>query len=81
MNTGSMPGFTAEASLYVSRECYHSQMSMPGNGQVIPQLRISCLIKAGIGFLRCMGEGVLGQGTCEMLARLEYGVCDFVGGV
>lgn len=80
MNTGSMPGFTAEASLYVSRECYHAQMSMLGNGQVIPQLRISCLIKAGIGFLRCMGEGVLGQGTCEMLARLEYGVCDFVGG-
>ena len=53
---------------------------MPGNGQVIPQLRISCLIKAGIGFFRRMGEGVLGQGTCEMLARLEYGVCDFVGG-
>ena len=80
MHAGSMPGFTAEASLYLSRECYNAQMSMPGNGQVISQLRISCLIKAGIGFVRCIGEGVLDQGTCEMLARLEYGVCDFVGG-
>ena len=76
----TMPGFTAEASLYVGRECYHAQMSIPVSGQVIPQLRISCVIKAGLGLLRCMGEGVLDQGTCEMLARLEYGVCDFVGG-
>lgn len=79
MNNMNIPGFSAETSLYVSREGYHVQMSKLDNRQVIPQLRASCLIKAGKGFLDCMNQGLLGQDTCAMFARLDYTVCDFVG--
>lgn len=75
-----MPGFTAESSLYVSHERYHIQMSMPRHQQVIPQLRISCLIRAGQGFLSCVNRGVFDQSTCATFARAQYAVCDFAGG-
>lgn len=80
MKTMNLPGFSGEASLYVSRECYHAQMSMPGNGQVIPQLRISCLIKGGQSFLGCMSQGLFDAGVCASFARLKYSICDFLGG-
>ena len=72
-----MPGFAAAASLYASRDCYYSRISRTAEGQVVPQLSVSCLIKAGLGMLKCAG-GPLDQDTCAQLAEIEYSVCDFL---
>lgn len=80
MNTITLPGFSAEASLGTEHAAYRAALAMPGDGQVVPQLRFSCLIKAAKGYLSCLDEGLLGDDTCAMFARLEYSVCDFVGG-
>ena len=72
-----MPGFAAAASLYASRGCYYSRMPRTAEGQVVPQLSISCAIKAGLGMLKCAG-GPLDQDACAHLAEIEYSVCEFL---
>ena len=75
-----MPGFTAEFALYESHEGHQGQTVEHGHEQVIPQLRFSCLVRAGKMFLDSVGEGILDQDTCAMFARMSYGVCDMLSG-
>lgn len=75
MNTMDIPGFSAEASLYVSRECYRAPMSMPDYGQVIPQARFDCLIGAPLDFLVCAIQGWDPQ-YCIKSAGMWYDLCE-----
>jgi hypothetical protein len=75
----NIPGFTAQASLYISHERYHAQMSMAPNQQVIPQaINLRCwIVSASRTFFRCSGLGY-GWGQCWETARdLANSVCDF----
>jgi hypothetical protein len=73
MNTKNMPGFTAEASLYKTQECYRMTGNrydlIKGGGQVLPQRmkvpRFGPFLMCGQnGFCQVCEENVHGQVIC-----------------
>ena len=67
-----MPGFTAEFALYESHEGHQGQTVEHGHEQVIPQLRFSCLVRAGKMFLDSVGEGILDRRNGQALRRHPF---------
>ena len=75
----NIPGFTAQASLYGSRERYCAQVPMIPNQQVIPQLiNHDCWWPSfSRTYDRCNGLGYDAWSCLETAVDLANSVCDF----
>jgi hypothetical protein len=75
----SMPGFTADVTIYSARENYRGAFAREGVGRidvVIPQLPISCARALNAAFDVCDTFGMRSE-ECEGAIQLVRAICRF----
>jgi hypothetical protein len=73
----AIPGFCAEMSLFKSKKMYLvSGITSSQDSQVIPQMRISCLIEALGLYGECLGTP-LGDRICNIDLSQDFDACRY----
>jgi hypothetical protein len=77
MKRNNFPGFVAERSLENDHKTYSAALSVSQHSQVIPQMRISCVVSALGEYRWCLSAG--GGGFCTFVFNRNLWECGLGG--